>query len=249
MPYTSIKGQVLDDLVAEFSKPSFEEGDERRSMDGKSIGMISLQEPLPWKVCVDGVANQRGSRMGLVVESLERIIIEKSLKLGFLATNNEAEYKALLEGMAMVQKMGGKAVEMFSDSMLVVGQIKGELEAKNVRIQEYMNQARHLKLGFDSFSLHQIPRSKNTHADSLATFATSSAQSLSRVILVEDLCNLIKMERKKVQVHQLRVGPSWMDTTVLFLKDDILPKKKGEADKVRRKTPRFCLSEEQKLYK
>ena len=42
MPQTSIKGQVLADLVAEFAKPSFEENSERPSMDGKSIGMISL---------------------------------------------------------------------------------------------------------------------------------------------------------------------------------------------------------------
>ena len=75
----------------------------------------------------------------MVVVSLERIIIEKSLKLGFSATNNESEYKALLVGMAMVQKMGGRTVEMFSDSRLVVGQVKGELEAKDVRMQNYLN--------------------------------------------------------------------------------------------------------------
>ena len=77
--------------------------------------------------------------MGLVVVSPQRIIIEKSLRLGFSATNNEAEYEVLLEGMAMVQKMGGRAVEMFSDLRLVVGQVKGELEAKDVRMQEYLN--------------------------------------------------------------------------------------------------------------
>ena len=55
---------------------------------------------------VDGAANQRGSEVGLVLISPEKITIEKSLKLGFLATNNEAEYEALLQGMAMVQKMG-----------------------------------------------------------------------------------------------------------------------------------------------
>ena len=67
--------------------------------------------------------------MGLVLVSLEKITIEKSLRLGFSATNNEAEYEALLMGMVMVQKMGGKAVEMFSDLRLIVGQVKGELEA------------------------------------------------------------------------------------------------------------------------
>ena len=55
--------------------------------------------------------------------SLERIMIEKSLRLGFSATNNEAEYEVLLVEMIMVQKLGGKAVEVFFDSRLVVGQV------------------------------------------------------------------------------------------------------------------------------
>ena len=62
----------------------------------------------------------------------------------FSATNNEAEYEALLQGMAMVQKMGVKIVEMFSNSRLVVGQVKGELEARDVRMQEYLSQVKRL---------------------------------------------------------------------------------------------------------
>ena len=68
------------------------------------------------------------------VISPKKIIIEKSLRLGFSAMNNEAEYEALQVGMAMVQKMGGRIVEIFFDSRLVVGQVKGELEARDVRM-------------------------------------------------------------------------------------------------------------------
>ena len=125
MPWTSIKGQVLADLIAKFAEPAMEIVAEEQNMDGQSVGTISVQGPLRWKVYVDGIANHRGSGVGLVLISLEKIIIEKSLRLGFSTTNNEAEYEALLQGMTMVQKMGGKAVEMFSDSRLVVGQVKG----------------------------------------------------------------------------------------------------------------------------
>ena len=138
-------------------------------MDGKSVGTVSLQEPLSWRVYIDGAANQKGSRVGLVLISPKKITIEKSLRLGFSATNNEAEYKALLVGMTMVQKMRGKVVEIFSDSRLVVGQVQGQLEARNVRMQGYLNQVKHLQSGFESFNLLHIPRSENTHADSLAT--------------------------------------------------------------------------------
>jgi len=70
---------------------------------------------------VDGSTNQKGSGVGLVMTSPKGIIIEKSLRLGFSTMNNEAEYEALLEGMAMVQKMGGRTLEISSDSRLVVG--------------------------------------------------------------------------------------------------------------------------------
>ena len=151
--------------------------------------------------------------------------------------------------MSMVQRMGGKAIKIFSDSRLVIGQVKGKLETRDERMQGYLSQVRHLQSKFESFSLLHIPRSGNIHADSLTTLATSSAQSLPWVILIEDLCKPIEETGKAVHVHQVRVGPSWMDPIVLFLREDILPADKLEADKVQRKVPKFWLSEDQKLYK
>ena len=105
----------------EFAEAPVETVAEEQNMDGKSVEVISTPGTLCWKVYVDGATNQRGSGVGLVLISPKEAIIEKFLRLGFSTTNNEAEYEALLQGIAMVQKMGGKAVEMFSDSRLVVG--------------------------------------------------------------------------------------------------------------------------------
>ena len=114
--------------------------------------------------------------MGLVLVSSENITIEKSLRLNFSATNNETKYEALLVGMAIVQKMAEKAIEIFLDSRLVVGQVGrgGELDARDVRMKEYLGQVKHLQSGFEYFSLLHIHRSGNTYADSLTTLATSS---------------------------------------------------------------------------
>ena len=86
--------------------------------------------------------------------------------------------------------MGGKSIKLFSDSRLVVGQVKGEFKAKDERMQGYLHQVKCLQSKFDSFDLLHIPRSGNAHADSLAMLATSSAQDLPQVILVEDLYKL-----------------------------------------------------------
>ena len=102
MPHTSIKDQVLADLVAKFTEGPVENESEEHLMGEKSVGLVTAQEPLQWKVYVDGVANQKGSGVGLVLISLEKLIVEKSLRLGFSATNNEAENETLLEGMSMV---------------------------------------------------------------------------------------------------------------------------------------------------
>ena len=80
--------------------------------------------------------------MGLVLVSPKKITIEKSLRLGLSTMNNEAEYETLLMGMMMVQKMGGKMVKVYSDSNLVVGQVRGDLEAQDPRMQEYLSQVR-----------------------------------------------------------------------------------------------------------
>ena len=112
MPRTSIKGQVLADLVAKFAECPEEMDVENHNMGERSVGVVFVQYPMPWELYVDRAANQRGAGVGFVLVSLENIAIEKSLRLSFSAMNNETEYEALLMGMMMVQKIGGKAVKV-----------------------------------------------------------------------------------------------------------------------------------------
>ena len=140
-------------------------------------------------------------------------------------------------------------MKVFSDSKLVVGQVRGDLEAPDPRMQEYLTQVRRIQTKFEFFDLSHIPRSGNTHADSLATLAMSSPQEFPRVILVEDLCTPTPLHKDMPWIHQIKVWPSWMDPISLFLLRDIMPEEKSETEKVRRKAPRFWLSKDRKLYK
>ena len=234
--------------MAEFTEPKVDELPSDKNVDGKLVGTISQYYLPTWEVYVDGASNQKGSGVGLVLTSPERVVIEKSLRLDFSATNNEAEYEVLLEGMAMVQRMGGKFIKLFSDSRLVVGQVRAEFEAKDERMQGYLTQVKSIQSKFDSFELQHVPRSGNAHADSLAMLATSSAQDLPRVILVKDLYKPSRIE-DTFQINQIRVGSSWMDFIIQFLKEDILLEEKVEANKIRKKATSYWLSEDHKLYK
>ena len=198
---------------------------------------------------MDGASNQKGAGVELVLISHKKVIVEKSLRLDFSTMNNKAKYEALMMGLVMVQRMGGKSVRVFSDLRLVVSQVKGEFEAKDERMQGYLSQVKCLQSEFESFDLLHIPRSRNAHADSLTMLATSSAQNLSRVILVEDLYKPIETRKETTRIHQIKAGPSWMESIIQFLRDDTLPEEKIEANKVQRKATKFWLSENQKLYK
>ena len=79
--------------------------------------------------------------------------------------------------------------------------------------------------------------------------STSSTQDLPRVILVKDLCTPTSLHQGMHRIHQIKLDLSWMDSISQFLEKNILPEEKFEAEKVRRKAPRFWLSEDRKLYK
>ena len=148
--------------------------------------MSSIATQQSWQLFVDDVVNQKVSGIGIVIISPEGITLEKSLRLGFSTTNNEAEYEALQAGLVAVQELRGKSIRAYCNSRLIVGQVWGDFEAKDPRMLWYLNQVKCLSDGFHSFTLEQVPRSKNSHADSLATLVTSSREKLLRIILVED---------------------------------------------------------------
>ena len=100
--------------------------------------MVCPVEVIQWKVFVDGVSSALGAGAGIVVITPERIKLEHSFRLGFKASNNEAEYEALLAGLRVVSDLGAKEVEVYSASRLVVNQVQGSFEAKDPQMMEYL---------------------------------------------------------------------------------------------------------------
>jgi len=132
LPRTTIKGQVLADLIAEFTE---ELGDSKEGTKlEETLRVNSVESQQVWQLFVDSLANQRGSGKGIVMISPDGITLEKSLRLGFLATNNKAKYEALLAGITTMQKLGGRVVRAYCDSRLIVGQVWGDFEAKDPRM-------------------------------------------------------------------------------------------------------------------
>nr|XP_023900124.1 uncharacterized protein LOC112011998 [Quercus suber] len=241
-PRHSVKGQVLVDFVVEFSPKNGGE-------------MICRVKACPWKVFVDGASSSQGASAGIVIFSPEGIRLEHSFRLGFKASNNEAEYEALLAGLRTALKLGARNVEIHLDSWLVVNQVQGSFEAKDPRMKAYLCAAKLIISKFVSVKVSQVGRARNRHADSLATLASSSVKDVPRLIRVELIAEPSIQVPDDITVRVDSVdtvsspAPCWIDPIVAFLAENKVPEDEKEAGKIRRTTARYWLSGDGKLYR
>ena len=140
-----------------------------------------------WKLFVDGTSNAQGSGAGLILTSPEGIDTKYALRFGFQASNNEAEYEAVIAGLNLAHSLEVNQLEVCSDSQLVVRQIEDTYEAKSGRMILYLKKVRDLLKKFVMVQVRHIPRAENSQADALAKLATASQEDLSRSTPVEYL--------------------------------------------------------------
>ena len=111
-----------------------------------------------WKLSVDGASNAQGSGAGLILTSPEGIDIEYALRFGFQASNNEAEYEAVIAGLNLAYSLEVDQLEVCSDSQLVVRQIEDTYEAKSGRMILYLQKVRDLLKKFMLVQVRHVPR-------------------------------------------------------------------------------------------
>ncbi|KAL0447353.1 UNVERIFIED_CONTAM: hypothetical protein Slati_1863200 [Sesamum latifolium] len=103
------------------------------------------------------------------------------------ASNNEAEYEALVIGLRMAHETGAKHLLVYSDSQLVVKQVEDTYEAKEESMIQYLQQIADLQTKFHHFQIIQIPREENAKADSLSKLASSLEDCRTRHITIHYL--------------------------------------------------------------
>ena len=120
---------------------------------------------------IDGssMGNPGESGYGVVLKDEEGTVLE--VEGGYIgkATNNEAEYKGLLACLKLVKQRGIRALTVYSDSQLLVNQMKGIYRVKKPHLKVFHSQALEaIAAGSIRLSIHHIPREKNKEADGLA---------------------------------------------------------------------------------
>ena len=135
---------------------------------------------------IDGACqgNPGEAGVGVVVIQHNRVIKKFSQAIGE-ATNNIAEYMALIFGLQEALMLRADKVKVNTDSELLYYQIKGEYKIKNPHLRFLHSQAQRLLKGFKSADIHQIPREKNRQADALAAQAIETPHPKMTAVMLQ----------------------------------------------------------------
>ncbi|WP_040747521.1 bifunctional RNase H/acid phosphatase [Nocardia transvalensis] len=130
-----------------------------------------------------------------------RVLAERKEALG-VTTNNVAEYRGLIAGLAAAAELGAREVDVRMDSKLVVEQMSGRWKVKHAAMIPLADRARQLVAGFDRVSFSWIPRAENSHADRLANEAMDDAHIVAEARDAEKPASAAGAEREML---------SWID--------------------------------------
>ncbi|XP_027174121.1 uncharacterized protein LOC113773696 [Coffea eugenioides] len=233
-PRTAIKAQALSDFLAELT---FEEVNETIPATTQTVTSATA-ESQRWTLHVDGSSNSEGSGAGLLLEDPQGEICSYALRFDFAASNNEAEYEAVIAGLQLAQKLGAAHILVYSDSQLVVCQILGEYEAREEVMHRYLSKVLQLTTHFESFEIQRIPRSQNRRADALSRLASTSFSDLNKTVLVEVLAEPGYLAEV---VYPIYPGDTWMGPLTRYLSRGELQEDRTESRKLQRKAARYTL--------
>ncbi|KAK3020146.1 hypothetical protein RJ639_003254 [Escallonia herrerae] len=213
-PRTAIKAQALADFIVECTL----------SEDPPLLVISEVTDP--WNLYVDGSSAVGSSGARIILISPEGFTIEYALCFGFQASNNEAEYEALLAGIRLAHALKVDSLSVYSDSQLVVNHVLGDYEARDERMAQYLELGKTSAVKFNNFTIHQIPRDQNTQADTLSRLASAEATDVRRSVYLEFLKD--RNISSKTENGSIDQEPCWMDTIVNFLSTGELPSERHE---------------------
>ncbi|KAK0587228.1 hypothetical protein LWI29_019474 [Acer saccharum] len=164
------------------------------------------------------------------------------MRFDFKATNNQAEYEALLAGLRVCIALGADELEIYSDLQVVVNQVLDEYQAREEHMIAYLDIAKKLLIKFKIYKIFQIPREENEKADALSKLASATMSIRSKAIPVAHLARLSTVKPKEVMVSEIRpVQGDWTTQLRKYLEENILPEDAVEANRVKYKSTRYTI--------
>ncbi|RVW21170.1 Transposon Tf2-12 polyprotein [Vitis vinifera] len=235
-PRLSMKGQVMADFVLEYSR--------------KPIQHKESSEKEWWTLRVDGASRSSGSGVGLLLQSPTGEHLEQSIWLGFPASNNEAEYEAILFGLDLALALSVSKLRVYSDSQLVVRHVQNEYEAKDARMVQYLTKVRDTLQRFTEWTIEKIRRTENRRADALAGIAAFLPIKEAILLPIHVQTNPSVAEASTCNTIEAKQADDqeWTNDIIGYLRTGTLPEDPKQAHKIQVQAARFTLIGEH-LYK
>ncbi|KAD1345613.1 hypothetical protein E3N88_42983 [Mikania micrantha] len=224
-PRTTVKAQVIADFIAEILEGSCGEMERGESNEVHEA----------WEIYTDGASSTEGAGVGVMAVSPQGKERARALKSKFKASNNEAEYEALIAGLQLVLQENAR-VMAHVDSLLVANQINGVYEVKEVQMKQYVRVTENLMAKFESCVVIHVPRSQNRKADALSKLASSFKDPVKEISVEEIPAPTTELR----MVNVIQEGEvTWMDPIINYLVRGELPEDRMLAHKLRCKAQHY----------
>jgi ribonuclease HI len=173
-PRHAIKSQVLADFIAEWTPAPSVPGGPDHGLDPPPPEVRAPVFTGPhWTLFYDGSARNKKAGAGMVLIDTNGEQVKYMVLLDFEATNNMAEYEALIFGLTVALSLGVQELLVKGDSHLVFRQVRGECCCNNPQLAAYLIHVRKLEKDFNALELQHVPHEGNSVADALSARAST----------------------------------------------------------------------------
>jgi ribonuclease HI len=160
-PRTAIKTQALVDFVSEWTEHQVPENTKATEV---------------WKMYFDGSLRLQGVEAGILFIAPGGDQLKYALQLLFAASNNVAEYEALVHGLNITISLGVKRLMVYNDSLVVISQVNKDWDCSTDSMDRYCAAVQKLEDKFEGLEFHHLERDRNAAADALSNMGSSRAQ-------------------------------------------------------------------------
>jgi ribonuclease HI len=231
---SSIQSQALAEFIANWM-PEAQEEEINKDVEA-------------WTVFYDGSWGIFGARAVVVLVAPSKVKTCYAARLDFSCTNNIAEYEALLLGLRKLRAMGIRRTIMKTDSQVISGHIDKSSKARDPKLEKYLDTVRRLEASFEGFSVKNIPRGENEHADLLAK-STAQGLPLPSEVFFETIKapSVELMERAVLAISPVH-SEDWRTEIISFLQGNCLSDDEAYNKRMEARTRPYVIIEGE-LYK
>jgi ribonuclease HI len=195
-----------------------------------------------WRMYFDGSLKLQGAGAGILFIAPRGEQLKYALQLLFPASNNAAEYEALIHGLNIVISLGIKRLMVYGDSLVVISQINKEWDCSNDSMGKYCTVVRKLEDKFKGLEFHHVERDRNTAADVLSKLGSSRTQVLPRVFVQEVLHPSISLDRvKECNILSQPELDDWREPIIRYIKNEEEPDDKNVVERIARQSAHYTL--------